>query len=261
MDKKSYAILTASQKGGVGKTIIAVNVTAALRTAGYDVLLVDTDVANPSVGAQLGMPNASPGYAEVATGKTDIQDALIVYEPTGFLIMPAGGKAATLNLSTEEFNRFYSKVKQLNFDFVVFDTPPGASLTGALKNFDEALIVTTPEESSVYGAQRLSQSYNEYHLAHKLVINRVKSDKFELDEEKIEKIYGDIAYSMLPEDEVVTESESKHIPAYLLNRKSLFSIAVDDLCRSYTLKAGEPSAESKFKAGGFSKFKRFFGMK
>jgi MinD-like ATPase involved in chromosome partitioning or flagellar assembly len=260
MDKKSYTILTAAQKGGVGKTVVAINITTALRTAGYEVLLIDTDVANPSVGPLLGMRDTGPGYADIVQGKSKVEETQIVYEPTGFYIIPAGGSGTALNATAEQLNKFYSQITKLNFDFVIVDTPPGVDLGGALKNFDEALIVTTPEETSVFGAQKLSQLYGKNHLLHKLVINRIKDDKFELDEEKVEQIYGDIAYGMLPEDRSVIESESKHIPAYLLNRSSEFSQAIDELCRAYTLKAGEPDQGGMNKSG-FGGVKRFFGMK
>ncbi len=258
--KKPYTILTSSHKGGVGKTIVSINIAAALRSAGYDVLLVDTDTANPSIGPLLGMPDPGPGYFDIVDSKIKPEDTLIVFEPVGFYIIPAGGKGEVANTITDAFNKFYAEVSKLDFDFIIIDTPPGIGMDGILKNFDEAIIVTTPEETAVFSAQKLSKLYTDHHLIHKLVINRVKKDKYQLDEGKIEAMYGDIAYAMIPEDEIVTESEAKHIPAYLINRKSLFAIAIDDLCRSYTLKAGEPNPQGHLKKSGFGRIRRFFGM-
>ncbi|MFI5412614.1 MAG: P-loop NTPase [Candidatus Micrarchaeales archaeon] len=258
MDKKSYAILASSQKGGVGKTIVAINVTAALRTAGYEVLVIDTDVANPSIGPLLGMRETGMGYAEVIKGKVEVEKTQSVFEPTGFYFIPAGGDGEAINPTPDQLNKFYAKVLKMDFDFIIVDTPPGTKIDGATKNFDEALIITTPEETSVFGAQKLAQIYERSHLPHKLVINRVKDDKFELDEERIEKIYGDIAYALLPEDRVVVESEAKHIPAYLLNRQSQFALSIDELCRAYNLKAGEPDQGVKKRGFGI---RRFFGGK
>ena len=50
---KPYIIGISSQKGGVGKTTISVNLAVALKTLGYKVLLVDSDTTNPSVGSIL----------------------------------------------------------------------------------------------------------------------------------------------------------------------------------------------------------------
>ncbi len=257
-EKKSYVILTASQKGGVGKSIISINIATALKQSGnYEVLIIDTDVANPSVGPLLGLRSEGPGYAEMLKNKAKPEDCQVLVQPAGFYVIPAGGAGEAIAPTTDELNNFYAKVLKLNFDFVIVDTPPGSTVDGALKNFSEALIITTPEETSVYGAQRLSQIFNKYHLQHKLVVNRVKEDKYELDEEKIEKIYGDIAYAMLPEDKIVEESELEHMPAYLINRKSLFSLSIDYLCRAYTLKV-QPEEE---KRGSLGDVKRFFGFK
>jgi septum site-determining protein MinD len=260
MDKKTYAILTASQKGGVGKSIVALNIAAALRIAGYDVLLIDTDIANPSIGPLLGLRDMGNGYTEIVKGKLKFEDAQVVSQPTGFYVLPAGGSNEPEDFSTDDLNAFFAKALKQNFDFIVVDTPPGSYMDGILKNFNEALIITTPEETSVYGAQRLSQIYNKYHLSHKLVINRVKEDKFELDEQKIEQMYGDIAYGMLPEDRIVQESEVKHVPAYTLNRKSLFALSIDYLCRPYMLKM-QGSDEQPAQRGGIGDVKRFFGLK
>jgi flagellar biosynthesis protein FlhG len=260
MEKRPYIVLTASSKGGVGKTQIAINVATALKTAGYEVLLIDTDTANPSVGPLLGMRDQVKGYVEIVMGSAKMEDALVSYQPTGFYYIPAGGDGEVLVSSPEEIRRFYSEISRGDFDFVIVDTPPGSNLEAAIKIFDEALIVTTPEETAVLGAQKLSKSYNKYHLLHKLVINRVKKDRYELDKDRIEQLYGDIAYELIPEDEIIEESEAKHLPAYLIRRTSLFSLAIDDLCRSYTLRAGEPNRDEQQKGSGFS-IKKFLGMR
>jgi MinD-like ATPase involved in chromosome partitioning or flagellar assembly len=258
MAKKPYIIVTASPKGGVGKTIVSINVSAALRAAGYDVLLIDTDVANPSVGLLLGSGIEGQGYAEVMMGKATMKDVLVLYPSSGFYYINAGGDGEILQATPEQIVKFYSEVAKSDFDFVIVDTPPGSEIEPAMKMFNEALIVTTPEETAVRGAERLSKSYTKYHLLHKLVINRVKEGKFDLAEEAIEKLYGDVAYAMVPEERTITESESKHTPAYLLNRTSLFSIAIDDLCRSYLLKVGAQAEDLETKKTGW---KKFFGGK
>ncbi len=261
MAKKPYIIVTASPKGGVGKTIVSINVTAALRAAGYDVLLIDTDVPNPSVGLLLGSGLEGQGYSEVISGEASLKDVLVLYPSGGFYYVTAGSEGAATKASADQISKFYSEIARSDFDFVIVDTPPGSEIEPAIKLINEALIITTPEETAVRGAQRLSQSYLKYHLLHKLVINRVKEGKYQLGEDTIEKLYGDVAYAMVPEEKSVDESEAKHTPAYLLNRTSLFSLAIDDLCRSYLLKAGaesEGSAQAPSRSGGIRKF---FGLK
>lgn len=261
MAKRPYIIVTASPKGGVGKTIISINVTAALRASGHDVLLIDTDVANPSVGTLLGSGIEGQGYAEVLDGTASLKDVLVLYPSSGFYYVPAGGDGQAAKAEPEQVNKFYTELSKSDFDFVIVDTPPGTEIEPVIKTVNEALIVTTPEETAVRGAQRLSLSYTKYHLLHKLVINRVKEGKYQLGEDVIEKLYGDVAYAMVPEEKTIDESEAKHTPAYLLNRTSLFSIAIDDLCRSYLLRAGAENGGDLTKIGWNSGIKRFFNLK
>ena len=259
MDKKPYLILVSSNKGGVGKSIISVSIASSLRAAGYSVLVIDTDVANPSIGPLLGMREPGSGFAEIIDGAKHVEDTMVAYVPLDFYLIPAGGKALQINIGEKEAHKFYTRLLDLKFDFVIIDTPPGFNMGPALRYFSEALIITTPEETSVFGAEKLSKLYADHKLLHKLVINRVKDNKFELDEQKIEQIYGDIAYAMVPESDVVVQSEAEHKPAYIIDRSSLFSKAIDDLCRSYILKAGEPPIDQR--SSPFKSIKKLFGFK
>ena len=109
-DKKTFAILTSSHKGGVGKTMLAINISAALRTAGYEVLLIDTDVANPSIGPLLGMKDNGQGYAEMIAGKAEAESVQAVFEPTGFYFIPAGGDGEEITPTADQLNKFYTNV-------------------------------------------------------------------------------------------------------------------------------------------------------
>jgi ATP-binding protein involved in chromosome partitioning len=58
-------IALASARGGVGKSMLAVNIAAALAMKGRKVAIADADLNSPSVGAMLGMkPNRRPPMVE-----------------------------------------------------------------------------------------------------------------------------------------------------------------------------------------------------
>src|SRR6478735_6260522 len=91
-----YAI--ANQKGGVGKTTTAVNVSACIAEAGYRTLLVDVDPqANATVG--LGLERTrSPGLYEVLSGEAELEEALTETRIRGLELVPAGAGLAGANV-------------------------------------------------------------------------------------------------------------------------------------------------------------------
>src|SRR3954467_2753870 len=71
-----HVIAIASQKGGVGKTTISLNLGLALARAGNRTLLMELD-AQGSLGLSLGLPDrARPGIAEVLTRAEPLEGVL-----------------------------------------------------------------------------------------------------------------------------------------------------------------------------------------
>src|ERR1700679_3610753 len=68
-----HVIAIASQKGGVGKTTISLNLGVALARAGHRTLILELD-AQGSLGLSLGLPDrARAGIAEVLTGAEPLE--------------------------------------------------------------------------------------------------------------------------------------------------------------------------------------------
>ncbi|MGC8567803.1 MAG: ParA family protein [Candidatus Micrarchaeia archaeon] len=256
-----YRIAVVSQKGGVGKTTISINIAAVLKSLNYDVLLIDTDITSPSLTNFFNISGTEVGYKELLESqKPDIQNSLVTYALSGFYILPAGKEIQPYYVpDIDKLNNFYRSLSKLSFDFVIVDTPPASFIENALYNFSEALIISTPDSASIIGAKVLSDIFEKRHLDHRLIVNRVEETKHELSKEEIERAYGDFVYAVLPEDKLVKESEQKHTPVYILDKFSPFSAAVQDLCKVYTLKAGAPSGIAPDnKAGFISKLKKAF---
>ena len=61
-----------SGKGGVGKTVTALNLSAALHEFGHDATVVDADISSANLTVHLGLPDAKHGIQDVLDKKVDI---------------------------------------------------------------------------------------------------------------------------------------------------------------------------------------------
>ncbi len=258
MSNNPYLIKVASQKGGVGKTTISVNLATILQELGNSVLLIDFDVANPSVGFHLGIENQNVGLDDVLKGKARIETATVLHAPTGLRIIPGNIRSSSPPPTSTQLAKFVNELRRTNYNFIIFDTAPGYLVPELVDVSNEAIIITTPELSSCTSCIRLANSYRKHNLKSQLVINRVKNKRYELHIKEIEEMYGSKAAAVIPEDEVVPESIAMHVPAYLKDKKSAFSKAILELSRFYSLKTQDNIRTKSF--GLIGLIKRLLGI-
>src|ERR1700679_381571 len=126
-----YVIAIASQKGGVGKTTISLNLGLALARAGNRTLIMELD-AQGSLGLSLGLPDrARAGIAEVLTGTEPLGGVLTRTRDPQLHVLCVGGVDPTTVSGFEEVlargNVIPNLLAQLDeeFDLVIIDCPAG----------------------------------------------------------------------------------------------------------------------------------------
>lgn len=167
MDAKVYAIC--NQKGGVGKTVTAVNLGIGFAREGKRVLLVDVD-AQGSLTASLGY--AHPDQMEVTLStvmgkiiREEMPDAGegILHNQEGVDILPANielsGMEITLvnTMSRETILREYLESVKCLYDIIILDCMPslGMLTINALVAADEVLIPVQAQYLSIKGMEQL----------------------------------------------------------------------------------------------------------
>ena len=160
--KPGRVISIANQKGGVGKTTMAVNLGASIARAGRRVLLMDLDPqANASSGVGAVRSEASPTTYDLLLGREALSEVVCPTEVDRLFLAPATPElaGAEVELVGEEgrVNRLRDLTEGLRaeFDFVLIDCPPSLGLLtlNALVASDSVII---PLQCEYYALEGLS---------------------------------------------------------------------------------------------------------
>jgi chromosome partitioning protein len=160
-------ISIANQKGGVGKTTTAINVSSLLAAAEKKTLLVDIDPqANSSSG--IGVNSHTPSVYEVLIGTKNINDVIInTYMP--FMdILPSNINLVGAEIEMVDFPNREKLLKDAlfdasqNYDFIIIDCPPSLGLLtlNALTSSDSVLIPVQCEYFALEGLGQLLNTIN-----------------------------------------------------------------------------------------------------
>jgi chromosome partitioning protein len=135
MKRKIIAI--SNQKGGVGKTTTAINLSTALAATGQKVLIIDLDPqGNASTGLGVDYGQRENSIYEVLAGQANITDSIRKTEIDNLFLIPStvdlsGIEPELADVNDRAFtlkNIFNASEKLNEFDFIFIDCPPALSL-------------------------------------------------------------------------------------------------------------------------------------
>ncbi len=156
-------IAVLNQKGGVGKTTTAVNLSAAIAQAGFRVCLVDLDPqAHASLHLGMSATDEQPSIYEVLCGQAALADVRKWVHPN-LAVVPAtlDLAAAEMELASEVGREVILKdaldADDEKFDFMIFDCPPSLNVLtlNALTAVDEVFLPLQPHFLALHGLSKL----------------------------------------------------------------------------------------------------------
>ncbi|CFX80717.1 ATP binding protein MinD [Syntrophomonas zehnderi OL-4] len=222
---KSRVLVITSGKGGVGKTTTTANLGTALAMQGKKVVMLDTDIGLRNLDVVMGLENRIVfDIVDVVNGNCKIKQALIRDKRfEGLCLLPAAQTKDKSAVTPHQMKNLTNELRK-DFDFILVDCPAGIEqgFKNAISGADDAIVVATPEVSSVRDADRIIGLLEAAGLSNsKLIINRLRNKMVKrgdmMDIEDILDILSIDLLGVVPEDETIVVSTNRGEPAVLEN--------------------------------------------
>jgi len=169
-------IVVTSGKGGVGKTTATASIGAALALSDRRVAVIDMDIGLRNLDVVLGLESRVVfNIVDVVKGRCKLRQAAIRDKKIeNFFLIPASQSDNKDVLTPEDMMKVGQELRK-EFDFVLMDCPAGIErgFENAIAAADEALVVCTPDVSSVRDADRVIGLLLSRSIMPKLLVNRV----------------------------------------------------------------------------------------
>ncbi|MFO8175958.1 MAG: Mrp/NBP35 family ATP-binding protein [Longimicrobiales bacterium] len=154
-----HIVAVSSGKGGVGKSMVATNLAAALALEGHSVGLLDADIYGPNIPIMFGdfsRPGVVGKEGEERIAPVEAHGVRLM--SLGFMLDPEQPAIMRGPLISGILKQFLEQVEWGSLDFMVVDLPPGTgdaqiSLAQTI-DIDGAVMVTTPQNVATGDVRR-----------------------------------------------------------------------------------------------------------
>lgn len=260
-------IVVTSGKGGVGKTTTSANIGTGLAALGHKVVLVDTDIGLRNLDVVMGLENRIVyDIVDVTSGNCRLKQALIKDKRfENLFLLPAAQTKDKTAVNPEQMRTLCEDLKK-DFDYAIIDCPAGIEqgFRNAIAGADRAIVVATPEVSSVRDADRIIGLLEAEGLNNpRLIINRIRPHMVKrgdmMDISDILDILAIDLIGVIPDDESIVISTNRGEPA-VMDHVSHAGEAFRRITRRIT---GEevPLMNLSVPDGFMDKLKKIFGMR
>jgi septum site-determining protein MinD len=255
------AIVITSGKGGVGKTTVTANLGTALAQLGHSVVLVDADIGLRNLDVVMGLEPHRYHLVDAIRGKCSVAKAMIKDRRLDNLwMLPASQTDDKDAVTPDEMRSLIFELKH-QYDFVLIDCPAGIEqgFKNAIAGADEAIVVATPEVSSIRDADRVVGLLAAADVPARLSSTASRPPREEGDMLSQADVIEILALEMLgaiPMDDQIVATTNKGIPAVLEGK----SLAAKELLRIAKRLDGSDVEQRTEGVGFFTRIGRALGL-
>ena len=234
----SKIIAIVNQKGGVGKTTTAVNVSAVLAKKGKKVLLIDAD---PQGNATSGLgidKNVNKSIYDVIINDVKISECIVKSPVNNLSVCPsninlAGAEVELVPMMARE-QRLKEKIEEVESDFhyIIIDCPPSLGLL-TINAFVASNSLLIPIQCEYYALEGVGQLMNTINLVRKglnkslyiegviLTMSDARTNLSNQVIEEVKKYFKDNVYkTVIPRNVKLSEAPSFGMPITVYAPKS-----------------------------------------
>ncbi len=244
-------ISVANQKGGVGKTTTAVNLSASLAKKNRRVLLIDTDPqGNATSGVGVDKSVQFSVYDVLVDG-VDIENTIQKTEIKNLDVCPsninlAGAEVQLVSAKDREY-RLKEKLDQYkeNYDYIIIDCPPSLGLV-TLNAFTASDSVLIPVQCEYFALEGLGQLLNTVELVRKhlnknlyiegalLTMYDIRTNLANQVVREVKKFFQNKVYkTVIPRNVRVSEAPSYGMPISVYDPKSKGAKSYEKFTREF----------------------------
>jgi chromosome partitioning protein len=243
-------ISIANQKGGVGKTTTAINLSASLAALEFKTLVVDADPqANSTSGLGINPKEVNHSIYECMLDHVEAKDAIVPTEIDYLYVLPShidlvGAEVEMVNLDhrEEKMRESLLSIKD-DFDFIIIDCSPSLGLItiNALTAANSVLIPVQCEYFALEGLGKLLntikiiQSRLNTHLEIEGILLTMYDVRLNLSNQVVEEVtthFKQIVFdTIIPRNIKLSESPSYGKPALFYDAESKGAISYLNLAR------------------------------